>query len=491
MPLSLAQTIESLKHVRFPLSAGEKIPSKAMDVCGKLVELSELKLRKKRGGEDVLVADMVLGDDSGVTFTCAVWEQSTYDRLKDVPKGSGLSLISCNAYRDPQSQTFKINCWPSVFVVLGGEQAETLTAIPDDVVAQSRMATSAYTPMLAPIDVTDKDAVPTCAAALAAIPRDATDFPTETVFQLNRGAVQAPIREDEITTKNGGHLWVPVTVRDWTGSVVVYVQDQAGPVLYGCATAGEVLEKAKAGTLKAEGCRFNMRGMVRIDDGQVRIIVSQMSPSPKKFRISRAAMLTTKGMATVGSGAAQVAPVERVRSDPMQGLCVLSDRLVGEPELIPCRNIYLLVTGSEGTGLDAMHPDVTDLEEQAYRVTSQNVKCLLNEDADMRIDLTCYCDFHNMLTYRLDQDSALVSITEVTGKEGRLEAAVEFIDKVSSQELEEVKRSMTLEWQTALTNIGSNTDDSFETPVKKRYWTEPPRKVRRVHSDPASPKRIA
>ena len=94
-----------------------------------------------------------------------------------------------------------------------------------------------------------------------------------------------------------------------------------------------------------------------------------------------------------------------------------------------------------------------------------------------------------MLTYRLDKQSALISVSNVQEKDGRLQAAVEHIDRISQHDIEAVKRSLDVEWKTALTLIGANSLDQFEPPAKSEYWTAPRRKVARLSSDPKTPQR--
>ena len=299
----------------------------------------------------------------------------------------------------------------------------------------------------------------------------------------------APVIEDQIVTKKGDRLWVSATVHDWTGSTVVYVQDKAAPALYGCSSSEEVIQKARDGTLLVQGHRFNLRGVLRQEDGKLKKFVADMGKSPLEFRISSVAMRATKGLATITTGAAQAAPVERIVCDPMQGLCLRCDDIAGEPDLVPCFRVYILVTGTQASDLDPLQAEITDMKKQAYCVTSRNAKCMLSTEKDARIDLMCYCDFGGMLTYRLDTECALVSVTNVEEKDGRLQAAVEHVDKVSNHQLDAIKESLDVEWKTSLTSMGCGSLDQFESPAKPEYWTEPARKVRRLSSDPQTPKR--
>ena len=94
-------------------------------------------------------------------------------------------------------------------------------------------------------------------------------------------------------------------------------------------------------------------------------------------------------------------------------------------------------------------------------MTSKNAKCLLSTEGDVRIDLKCYCNYNSMLTYRLDKQSALISVSNVQGKDGRYQAAVGHIDQISQNDIDAVKRSLDVEWKTALAHIGANSQDQF------------------------------
>lgn len=79
------------------------------------------------------------------------------------------------------------------------------------------------------------------------------------------------------------------------------------------------------------------------------------------------------------------------------------------------------------------------MKTQMYCVTSTNAKCLVSTEKDAHIDLKCSCGFSGMLTYRLDEQSTLISVSNVQGHDGRLQAAVEHIDLISKHDIDAVK----------------------------------------------------
>ena len=497
--LNMQQTIDQLRQVRLSTPSGyggnkDLEQTKAMDICGTFIQLGDLTTVKKQSdGSELKVADLTLADDSGVNFKVAVWTQEAYDKFKDLQIGAGISILGCSATKDKNSHEWKMNCWPRIIVLEGGRRAQQLTELSGDAISANRIATAQFIPNSMSMDVTGKEAVPVSATALLAIPEDASSFPVETVWQLNRATVRAPTLESDITTKSGDRLWVLVNIHDWTGCTTVYVTDQAAPALYGCDSTDEVLTKARAKELQVLWTRFNMRGVLRLEEGKMRKYVVELAPSPKSFQVSSATLRCTRGLAPVLDNVAQAAPADRVTSNAMMGMCLLADNSDGsesEKQMVPCFRAFLLVTGTESTEMRPLIAGIADLEKQEYIVTSKNVKCLLSDTDVDNLDLECYCGWNDSLNYRLDKETAIVRISELKkNDQGRLSASVEHIDKVSKADLSDVRQAMTIEWKTALTKAGATAVDSHMSPYRADFFENPARKVRRVNSDPQSPLR--
>ena len=132
--------------------------------------------------------------------------------------GSGTCLISFAAVRGQATKEFKVNAWLNVRIILGGDRAEALTQLPASVAESCTSPTAGFIQTAStPSMVDGVDAVPTCAAALLAIPRD-IDLPEDQVFRLNRVTFTTPVAVDQIATKTGDQLYVQVALHDWTGS---------------------------------------------------------------------------------------------------------------------------------------------------------------------------------------------------------------------------------------------------------------------------------
>lgn len=168
-PLSLNATIKTLQKIRVqPAFVNRKEPSQTLDICGKLSELGELKLFRGKDGSPIQVADLILVDDSSGSFSITVWQKDTYNRLKHVATGEGISLISCAAVRDQTTREFKVNIWFAVHVILGGHRARAPTQVPVTVGQSFTPATAGSNPAASvPINVKRVNAMPTCTTALS------------------------------------------------------------------------------------------------------------------------------------------------------------------------------------------------------------------------------------------------------------------------------------------------------------------------------------
>jgi hypothetical protein len=149
----------------------------------------------------------------------------------------------------------------------------------------------------------------------------------------------------------------------------------------------------------------------------------------------------------------------------------------------------LLVQGTSKSKLEPFGAQGQSLTAMSYRVTSQQVRCLLSEKPTF-VDLHGYCDFDSMLAYRLDTDVALVYVSalSVIKGTGNTVATVELIQKVGDNEKESLLQSLAVEWKTALTNFDSSAED-FQSPNKPEYWERSAKRIRRMDSELQSPDR--
>ena len=98
------------------------------------------------------------------------------------------------------------------------------------------------------------------------------------MFQVNQVVLDAPT--DNIRTLDDARLFVKnVTIRDWSGNASVSVVEKAVPALFSCADEREVMTKHAAGELKSNSQRVNIRGVKRVSNGEIRILIREIRTS--------------------------------------------------------------------------------------------------------------------------------------------------------------------------------------------------------------------
>ena len=189
-------------------------------------------------------------------------------------------------------------------------------------------------------------------------------------------------------------------------------------------------------------------------------------------------------------------PVSRVLEVPLVGLAVRRD----DNKNIGANRVMLLVRGTSETKMEPLQ-EGKEIAEQTFKVSSMAADCLLSEPP-AQVDLVGYCDFNNMLTYRLDRECALILASAVDcGAPGSASAAgaagnarptatIEHVTKLSKDEVAELTRSLAEEWKAVLTTTQDSTE-AVATPERHSkdprsgYWSEEhQRKVRRLVSEP-------
>ena len=401
--MDLKAILETLAKTAFRLAQGSGRPeTKTVDVCGKLLQVTEPKNIQK-AGKTYTVATAEMTDNSGGLVHVSVFDRAVKD-IMDIPSGSGVTLCGLTSTRD--GGELKLNMWESVHVIAGGPKAQSLTGM-DHSLMQLQLLTSALSAQ-GTLNVDDKEAQPTCAAALA----EAGSCGEDKVFQINRALFDPPLNDEAMFAQGvPKRMYVNCRLHDRTGVVDVEVLNTAAPALYGCKDENEVNEKLKKGTLQAAKERLNVKGVLR-DDGKggVKRTICQAAPSPLVTRVSRQAMKATLGLASVVGEIVIPAPFEFVLDSPMLGM---AGQILPDSPPISAHRFLLLVQGTCPTKLDTLEAVGASLQDQTFKVSSSKVRCLLST-TEQYLDLVGYCDFANMLTYRLDCDIALVLVSAIT-----------------------------------------------------------------------------
>ena len=268
----------------------------------------------------------------------------------------------------------------------------------------------------------------------------------------------------------------------------------AAPALYDCESPEDVADKLDAQSLTGAKHRFNVRGVLREENGAAKRYIVHVGITPLDAVVSLSATRLCCGLSMVTGDVVLPVPVGRILDDPLQGMAVRRD----DDKIIGANRVWLLVRGQCETKMDPLH-DKMELTSQEFKVFSEESRCLLSdpaEDTDGKVNLVGYCDFHKMLTYRLDKEAALVLASAVQcpdGKDGACRTAtIEHVVKLSKDEVTALQRSMAVEWKAILTSppeAASPAASQMSTKDKDGdYWSEGrQRKVRRIVSEPHSP----
>ena len=475
-------------------SGSAKLPTKTMDFIGKFMSLSEQK-EVDKGGKKHKVAQAEFVDKTGGQISVSVWN-AAYKLLQPLSVGVGVAIIGCTATK--LKDEVKLNIWPDAHVSTEGEQAQSLTSL-DTTGLVTETLTATFNPGQDLAPLAEGEAHPTCAKALA----DAIGQSDAKVFQINRAMMDPPLQEEFIYSKDGRPFIKSCRLRDRTGGADVDVVRGAVPALYGCADEAELKCHLEAQSLTSFKERMNVRGVIRVEAGNTRKYVVKVEKSPLEAVVSMSAMRQSLGLSTVSDDVVVSAPADRVLDEAMLGLALKRD--AGEP--LGAFRVLLLVQGTQATELDTID-DTLPLQQQTFKMISRHARCLLSE-SPTSVQLIAYCDFKKSLTYRLDREMALVLVSAVerhgpgaassdaSGASAApgaapqcecLTATVEHMEKVSKDEKSTLERALTLEWKSVL-----STEEPTDTPKRvssseQEYWTQSASKLRRLMSEPASPK---
>ena len=435
------------------------------------------------------VADAEFTDAGGSKIVVSVWTgaRAYFDAISN---GTGVAVLGCSAALEDNE--VKINVWPGAHVCTSGEQAQSLTSL-DSIGESAEVLTATFTPGRGLAAIVDTEAHPTCAAALA----DAVAKSDSITFQINRCILEAPLQQEAMFTRDGRLFLGNCRLRDSTGGVDVDVVSSAALVLYGCTSEEEVRTQMDAQSLTGVKERVNVRGVLRAENGSTKRYIVEIGITPLTAVVSTAGTRLCRDLSEVAGDVVLPVPLSRILEDPLAGLAVRRD----DQKIIGANRVLLLVRGTSSTKMEPIQED-KDLAKQCFKVSSTGALCLLS-DSPSPMNLVGYCDYNNMLTYRLDTESALVlasaiecrapgsaSAMPATG-ETCPTATIEHVTKLSKDEVAALTQSLAVEWKAVLTTAAQC---SPETPSKSskdpdsEYWSEQrQRKLRRLLSEPASP----
>ena len=451
------------------------------DFCGKLISVTEPK-NVAKSGKQLQVATAVLVDASGGKVEVDVWNKGI-QIIKAVPRNEGVALLGCSAKKEDNK--VKITLGNDGRALRGGDKVQSLTSL-DEKTLDTTLLTAAFVPGQGGLDM-DKEAHPTCAVALA----DAVGCNDDKTFQINRALLEIPTRSEAILTQDG-RFYLHTRLRDRTGCVDVEVLSSAVPALYGCVDEQQVTAALDSGTLEPITSRVNARGVLRNDKGTTRKYIGKICDSPMDAKVSATALQMVMGLSEISGDVVIPSPVENLQDAPMLGLAVSSNRRGP----IGAHRVILLVEGTCKSKLDGYGEQGKVVQDQTFKVLSPKVRCLLSK-AKTHIDLVGYCNFQDTITYRLDKESALVTVSAFTAaapdavSAGVGCATIESMKKVSADERTALINSLRIEWETVFDGKEIPTEYIGVSSTNAEYWDQPTQKLKRLESEPVSPKKKA
>ena len=285
---------------------------------------------------------------------------------------------------------------------------------------------------------------------------ESLDHAPETFWQLNWVRVEEPPAGSIIRTNDGKRIWFPVTVCDCTGTLMLYITEQAALKLTGFENANEFEAAFIAGrvwfpqiasvkiirqlrTPTATQDKDLPRPSVQVDLRIVDAASQNLAESPTE---ASARLLPFLNPENSTSDVVMPAALHMLRKSSHYTLAIEST-VPDIPEnwrpdftnmpsattlFRPCSQALALIEASEPSGLQ-------DAGNGGYKITTSNVKDLLKDANDARgVQLVSYCTLENLQDFKLDpprtqtskKQAALVLISSVL-QESSAEQPASFI----------------------------------------------------------------
>ena len=295
---------------------------------------------------------------------------------------------------------------------------------------------------------------------------DSIDDVEETLWQLNWVRVEEPPAGSNIRTNDGKRLWFPVTVRDSTGKLTMYIQESAALKLSGILDAEQfeaafvdgklwfpqmasvkILRRLKPSAAQP-GDQQDRQLDVRIVDAAFQ----NLGESPTE---DSARLLRFLNSDLISTDIVLPAALHMLRKSPHYTLAVesavptipdsLQASFFGVPSAAnvfrPCTQALALVESSQASTL-------AEAGEGGYKIITNGVKDLLNEDPDSpACQLTSFCSLNNLQDFKLDpprtradkKQAALVLISAVLQAGSAEQPASYMVDSVQLLQQSEVE----------------------------------------------------
>ena len=299
----------------------------------------------------------------------------------------------------------------------------------------------------------------------------------ETFWQLNWVRVEEPPAGSNIRTSDGKRIWFPVTVRDCTGTLSLYIQEPAALKLSGFSDAEQfeaafaagkvwfpqmasvkIIRQLKTTADAQEGAGRAAQPATQVDVRIVDAACQDLAESPTE---ASARLLPLLNADNTTSDVVMPAALHMLRKSPHYTLAVestvpeipdsLKASFVSVPSATtifrPCSQVLGLGEASEPSKLESAGTG-------GYKITTKNVKDLLHDDnGTSGVQLTSFCTLENLQDFKLDpprtqaskKQAALMlisSILQASSAEQPASFMVDSVQLLQQTEVDAVKRCL-------------------------------------------------
>jgi hypothetical protein len=284
----------------------------------------------------------------------------------------------------------------------------------------------------------------------------ALDAAEETVWQMNWVHVEEPAAGSNIRTNDGKRVWFPVTIRDCTGTLTLYIAESAALKLSGIHDADQFEEAFKSGRVwfpQMASLKIVRRvkyasaeqpaSSCQVDVLIVDAAYQNLAESPTEASARLLLLLNTD---TSTSDVVLPAALNMLRKSAHYTMAVESnvpyipeslkasfeDAPTASTVFRPCSQVLALVESSEASTLQ-------ETGGGGYKIVTNNVKDLLHDSPDApSVQLTSFCLLANLQDFKLNpprssankKQAALVLISSVLQVSGAGQPGSFMVDSV-------------------------------------------------------------
>ena len=471
--------------------------SRFVDFCGIIRSVSDTRPGGGRTVRDVVLVDgtKTPGSELLASPSLTVWTLAHCRKFDGDTRGKIIAVYNAKAtlvnnelklHTTDQSQIefpTEIPNFDNARLQRMIENADEILGKADEAGVENLTATWVPRETAAPVDASGLADHSVCALAAAGL----TSETESSLLQMVLANVDIPVERP--LTKDGKRVFFPSVVRDMTGAVpMTFTEEAAFGLAQDIQTKDEFMEAWENNTLvfPPANIRF-VRRVRKLDkdskdpDTEARtfteLLAAAACPTDLTLHPTDASRDVFGYLRSTGrtTGAVLPALLKNVHTCPINGLCV---RMDSEPALLPVCKILVLVKGRRGTKskLDTMEGGIR-------RVVTADVVCPYSADEAVAAegDKCCYnviahCTEENMLTYKIDGQTVLLSVTQATknraaeGEELKMNLIVDAVYPVLVGDV----RSQSAAWK-AYIELGKHTDlPETETPRKCRKLEQLP-----------------